>query len=85
MTAAWFPQTDVEHAMQHEIETLRAEVERLKACLDDAGFWHLRAENERLREALEEIVTACVICVDSQHPHCLAAYKIADAALQSKG
>jgi hypothetical protein len=43
-------------------------------------------EIERLWGVLDEIVTACVICVDDQHPHCLAAYKIAHSALgQERG
>jgi hypothetical protein len=55
VSMAWFPQTDIEHAMQHEIDTLRA-------------------ENERLREALEKIV---------EHEDNLYSGRIARAALRS--
>jgi hypothetical protein len=58
MTAAWFPQTDVEHAMQYEIDTLRAENERLAVELRctvaerhraQQACEQMGAENERLK------------------------------------
>jgi hypothetical protein len=55
MTIGWFPQTDVEHAMQHEIDTLRAENERLSKLVYGERA-KLADENERLREALSRVV-----------------------------
>jgi hypothetical protein len=47
----WFPQTDIEHAMQHEIDTLRAENERLWHSAEEYKHWYevTQAENERMR------------------------------------
>jgi hypothetical protein len=48
----WFPQTDIEHAMQDEIDTLRAERDKLKAeatCFFEEGIKR-GADNAKLKE-----------------------------------
>jgi hypothetical protein len=103
MIGAWFPQTDIEFAMQDEIDTLRAEVEHWKAIaqahndslvarieenkklterLNNRPDWKhsldLQAENERLREALQQYA-------DMEGPPFFGTPYLARAALQSKG